>query len=322
MKKHKLLFALWVLGTLFILSQCKQNNKEQVDANESQESKVYSEGASIVRQNCISCHSPNEGLSNKIAPSLKAIKEHYLKNGIKEAEFTGKMSKFLLSPSIEDSEMPQAIEKFGLMPNVGFSEEQYKAVATYIYRTKMEGPDWFEKQQQEGIASSKKSEDNKDNYTKKGLNIALSTKAVLGKNLLTAIQKHGTEGALSFCNEKAIPLTDSMAIALKASIKRVSDKNRNPSNAANEKELDYIKQAKLEIQKEGKARPKVFEQNNKIVGYYPIMTNQMCMQCHGDLKTNIELNTQNKIKELYPEDKAFNYMANELRGIWVIEMNK
>ncbi len=321
MKKHTLLLAVYILGTLFILSQCKQNNKEQVDANESQDSKVYSEGASIVRQNCISCHSPNEGLSNKIAPSLKAIKEHYLKNGAKETEFAGKMSKFLLSPNIKDSKMPQAIEEFGLMPNVGFSEEQYKAVATYIYRTAMESPDWFEKQQKE-MASSKDSEDNTDNYVKKGLNIALSTKAVLGKNLLTAIQKHGTEGALSFCNEKAIPLTDSMAIALKASIKRVSDKNRNPDNAANEKELDYINQAKLEIQKEGKAGPKVFEQNNKIVGYYPIMTNQMCMQCHGDLKTDIELNTQHKIKELYPEDKAFNYMANELRGIWVIEMEK
>ncbi len=66
-----------------------------------------------------------------------------------------------------------------------------------------------------------------------GKSIALKTKAVLGKNLLTAINSQGTEHAVSFCATQAIPLTDSTAIALNAKIKRVSDKVRNPYNKAN-----------------------------------------------------------------------------------------
>jgi len=57
--------------------------------------------------------------------------------------------------------------------------------------------------------------------------MALETKAVLSKNLLTAISTKGTAGALAFCNERAITLTDSIALNLNTGIKRVSDKNRN-----------------------------------------------------------------------------------------------
>ncbi len=44
------------------------------------------------------------------------------------------------------------------------------------------------------------------------------------------------------------------------------------------------------------------------------------MQCHGDPETDILPETYTKIKELYPEDKAIGYIENELRGIWVVEM--
>ncbi|WP_338769735.1 hypothetical protein WAF17_10435 [Bernardetia sp. ABR2-2B] len=56
----------------------------------------------------------------------------------------------------------------------------------------------------------------------------MQTKGVLGKNLLGAINSKGTEHAVSFCSTKAIHLTDSMAVALNAYVKRVSNKNINP----------------------------------------------------------------------------------------------
>lgn len=46
-------------------------------------------------------------------------------------------------------------------------------------------------------------------YAERGVKYAMNTQAVLGKNLMQAIQETGTSGALSFCNEKAYPLTDS-----------------------------------------------------------------------------------------------------------------
>lgn len=305
------------------LSNCKQKPKEQSNASKILSGKSYREGLSMAKQNCIACHSPIGNMDNRIAPPLIAVKEHYLEETDGEAAFVEAMSTFLLSPNIETSKMPKAIEKFGLMPITGYSKEQLEAVATYIYKTDMQKPGWFDKQhQQEKEELLSNSEEGTEIYLKKGLNLAQATKAVLGKNLLSAIQTKGTDKAVEFCNERAVAITDSMAVNLEAKIKRVSDKNRNPNNAANALELEYIKHAKLELQEEGKANPKVFEQNGKMLGYYPIISNKMCLQCHGSKETDINSKTLTVINERYPSDKATGYGANELRGIWVIEMEK
>ncbi len=155
-----------------------------------------------------------------------------------------------------------------------------------------------------------------------GKSFAVQTKEVLAKNLLNAINTKGTEHALSFCNEKAYPLTDSMASVLNAQIKRVSDKTRNPKNLANKEESAYIKKSKELLAKGESIKPEMAEINGKLVGYYPILTNKMCLQCHGDPNTEVLTNTLLQIEKLYPNDKAVGYKINELRGIWVVEMNK
>jgi hypothetical protein len=71
----------------------------------------------------------------------------------------------------------------------------------------------------------------------------MKTKQELGKNLMQAIQTKGTAGALEFCNIKALPITDSMSNVLNASIKRVSDLERNPKNKANKESTNPINTA-------------------------------------------------------------------------------
>lgn len=154
-----------------------------------------------------------------------------------------------------------------------------------------------------------------------GKDIALDTKGVLGKNLLYTISTEGTENAITFCSSKAIPLTDSVALAANAKIKRVSDKNRNPDNKANEAELEYIQMTKDAISKGEAVKPKLTTNGNKQIAYYPIMTNDMCLQCHGEPNKDILPSTLSKISELYPNDLAVGYKSDELRGIWVVEMN-
>ena len=48
----------------------------------------------------------------------------------------------------------------------------------------------------------------------------------------------------------------------------------------------------------------------------------MCLQCHGQLKTEILPETLSKINKLYPNDLATGYKIDELRGIWDVEMKK
>ena len=162
----------------------------------------------------------------------------------------------------------------------------------------------------------------KEGYLKTGKYIAMQTKGNLGKYLIQALGSMGSEGAVEFCNTRAIPITDSMAIALSASIERVSDKPRNPSNQANESELEYIRKWK-EAKELGEAlAPEVMEIDGKVVGYYPIVTNQMCMQCHGAPKKEINAATLAKINTLYPTDKATGYSIEEIRGLFVVGMDK
>ncbi|APY10266.1 hypothetical protein BWZ22_03005 [Seonamhaeicola sp. S2-3] len=136
------------------------------------------------------------------------------------------------------------------------------------------------------------------------------------------IQKKGTIEALSFCNESAYPLTDSMAIVHQANIKRVSDKPRNPNNKASLEELNYINTFKQVIAKNNEPQPIVKETENNVHVYYPIITNNMCLQCHGKPNETIEKATLNKINDLYPNDKAIGYNINEVRGIWSITFEK
>lgn len=159
-------------------------------------------------------------------------------------------------------------------------------------------------------------------YLKAGTEMAMETKSALAKSLIAAIGAGGPEGAVEFCNTKAIPITDSTALALGASMKRVSDKTRNPSNQATVAELEYIQNWKS-AKAAGKEYPASLQEiGGKMVGYYPITTNQMCLQCHGSSNKDINAATLAKLEKLYPADQATGYADNEIRGIFVIEMNK
>lgn len=152
-------------------------------------------------------------------------------------------------------------------------------------------------------------------YIEMGLKYAMTTKATLGMNLMGAIQKKGTEHALEFCNVKAIPLTDSMAVAQKAKISRVSDKPRNANNMANAEELAYIETFKKQLASGEQTNGIVKKKDGKVHFYYPIATNQMCLQCHGTTK-KIKPQVMTMIDKLYPKDLAIGYDENEVRGIW------
>lgn len=158
-------------------------------------------------------------------------------------------------------------------------------------------------------------------YLALGKNISTKTQIELARNLMGAINYGGTEHALTFCNANAIQITDSMAHVLNASIKRVSDKPRNKVNQANKLEMKYIQTLKDNIAKGEKPSAKMVEIDGKMVAFYPIVTNQMCLQCHGKTDINIEAATLEKINFLYPDDKATGYTENEIRGLWVVEMN-
>lgn len=299
---------------------CMQNTKENTSSNTLAQggNELVIEGEKLFRSQCISCHNPDAKEGSRLAPPPFAIKKHYKKDHPELADFTKAMLDFLQEPTKEKAKLTHAVEKFNLMPKMNYKKEDLEKIAAYLYETKFEKGKGKHKHKQH--YKGKNESGSEQQFLEKGKDLALSTKKVLGKNLIGAINNKGTEGALEFCSSKAIHLTDSMANELKAKIKRVSDKNRNPNNMASSKEMAYIQEGKEKLQNGEGLQPHIFKERGKFVGYYPILTNQMCLQCHGKPNEDISENTLSKIASLYPEDKAVNYGLNELRGIWVVEM--
>lgn len=314
-----------ILFVLLFFSACNQtedkNSVTQAD-NPQPVSTLLAEGFSLLESNCFSCHSPNASMESRIAPPMIAIKKHYINESTTEEAFTRDLKAFLNKPTEENSKMPGAIERFGLMPLMNFSEAEIGKIAHYIFNTELEKPDWFEKHYQEEKEKHESISNSPVSPLEAGGQIARKAQAVLGSNLKQALNSKGPEYALSFCSTRAIALTDSMGLAQHAIVKRVSDKNRNPKNAATPEELAYITATKEALAKGLPAEPKLIAAEGSFIGYYPIMTNTMCLQCHGKPLEDIKESTYTKIGELYPQDKAFAYKADELRGIWVVEMKE
>ncbi|MCI5081859.1 MAG: DUF3365 domain-containing protein [Saprospiraceae bacterium] len=281
---------------------------------------LMSKGFGLIKNNCISCHSANPDVPQKVAPTLMEVKTAYLAKAKGEAAFEKLLTGFIKHPT-ENIQMPEAVNQYGVMPVMNYSEDQIAAIAHYIYHTPLEKPNWYAEQYSADVQKYSASNNEEMSPLERGKSIAMKTKGTLGKNLLNAIKTKGTEGAISFCSAEAYPLTDSVAISLNAQVKRVSDKNRNPKNKANADQLAYIEQAKLVLADGKDIKPAMKEIDGKIVCYYPIITNEMCLQCHGTVGQEVKADAYAKIQELYPEDQAVGYGVNELRGIWVVRMD-
>ncbi|WP_340154471.1 DUF3365 domain-containing protein [uncultured Winogradskyella sp.] len=336
---------LGIIVLLVFLVSCNSGKKD-IDPYSNAIDKTASAkhpGKKLMETNCYICHSPTATQSNRIGPPMIAIKKHYMDSETTKEEFVSAMQTWIKNPNKEDAKMFGAVKRFGVMPKQAFPEKTIEQIADYMYDFEIEQPEWFEDHFNEergngngrgvgkGNGNGMRNGQNKQQaqtnfedlpYGERGLKYALTTKAVLGKNVMGTIQQKGVLEALAFCNEQAYPLTDSMSVVHHAKIKRVSDKPRNPKNIANLEELKYIEDFKKTIVNNEEPKPLVKEFDKNVKVYYPITTNTMCLQCHGKPNETLNELTLTKIRSLYPMDQAIGYDVNEVRGIWSITFDK
>lgn len=285
-------------------------------------------GKKLMETQCYLCHSPSAPEKDgRIGPPMIAIKAHYINNETTKEAFTQALWHFVEKPTVDKAKLRGAVRRFGVMPYQPFKKEDIAQIAEYLFDYQIEEPDWFKEHWENGhkrkrkpyINTGKKITEN-SSKTKEdiGLNYALGTKKVLGENLMGTIQTKGVLEALAFCNQNAYALTDSMATQFHAAIKRVSDKPRNSNNKANTKELAKITYFKNRLASGKKIEPIVEKTNNINHFYYPIITNSMCLQCHGKANTQIKPEVLLAINNLYPKDLAKGYDVNQVRGMWSI----
>lgn len=277
---------------------------------------MIARGESLIATNCYSCHSTDAPMSARLAPPMAGVRSHYLTETSSLAEFTEELVRFVHQPDEAYSKMPGAVRRFGLMPALPLPDDELEAIAAFIFYSDLEAPDWFEEHQKE----ERKAMGAREGIAEQGKSYALQTKAVLGKNLMAAINANGAEGAVGFCNTRAIPLTDSSGQTLNVRIQRVSDRPRNPDNAADSLQLTQIEAIRGDLAAGKTNAYRLMETEHEVTGYYPIVTNAMCLQCHGEKEQDIQSNTLSALEALYPNDQATGYAANQLRGVWVVTM--
>lgn len=316
------------LSIVFLMGSCK-NKTEHYEAQDSESATAQAEaaypGKKLLETHCYVCHSPDRtDHQNRIAPPIAMVQNHYINTNTSKEEFVKDFMAFLKKPSVDIAKMPGAIRNFGLMPYQKFPQEALEQIADYLYEHDPLDETRFGRQDngmdrgmRRGMGQNDTLKNTLEQKAEIGLEYALSTKQLLGQNLMDAIQKKGTLHALEFCKTKALPLTKQMEEKHGTIIKRVSDKNRNPNNAANEEEQYYIAYFQEQIDQGKNPNPVVLPLGDQTRFYYPIVTNSMCLQCHGKPDT-IDLKVLDKIKELYPNDLATGYQENEVRGIWTI----
>jgi hypothetical protein len=158
-------------------------------------------------------------------------------------------------------------------------------------------------------------------------NIAAAKSAIqslagaLQTELKSAIGSGGPVSAIEVCNTRAMPITHEVAAENGLSISRVSLKNRNPANQANEWQTAVLED--FERQKaEGKSVDGLVWSETVATGsgqefrfMKAIPTGDVCLLCHG---TAISPEVSKVLARLYPSDRATGYQAGEIRGAFVV----
>ncbi len=139
--------------------------------------------------------------------------------------------------------------------------------------------------------------------------------------LVKAMRAGGPVKAIEVCNTRAGEIAAEVSAKQHFTMKRVSLKNRNPDNAANEWQRAVLKEFELRQQKGEPILDITYadivetDTGKQFRFMKAIPAGRICMKCHG---TKIEPAVQAELDKHYPDDKAHGYRVGDLRGAFVV----
>jgi len=127
--------------------------------------------------------------------------------------------------------------------------------------------------------------------------------------------------AVSFCADSAVKITKEVNGRLPANVtvRRTALKIRNRDNAPDEtdkKVMDELAKG-IAAKQISPSSIKVVETNGVTRVYKPLITQKVCLKCHG---SEISPEISQIIKKHYPEDQATGFKEGDLRGVIVAEV--
>jgi len=146
--------ALLFLTALTLIISCKQEKKttEMEDAPAQTEvvaNDLAMRGEKMLSSYCYQCHDPKAEEENILAPPMIAIKNHYITDSTTRDAFVADLVLWMGKPRVENSKMPDAIEKWGLMNHQMYPDSVIIGIAQYMYDYEIEQPEWYQKHHEE-----------------------------------------------------------------------------------------------------------------------------------------------------------------------------
>jgi hypothetical protein len=128
--------------------------------------------------------------------------------------------------------------------------------------------------------------------------------------------------ALAYCSVAAVPLTESAAQAQRVGLRRITEKARNPAGKADAAELPILKWFSQLTHSTNTPPPVVTNfTTTEVSVFLPIViTNALCLKCHGEPGKDITPADMDVIRGIYPHDEATGYQQGNLRGAWRVDI--
>jgi len=155
-----------------------------------------------------------------------------------------------------------------------------------------------------------------------GSEVIAEASAKLIAALTEAIAKDGTANAIGVCSERAPAIAAAVGKARGVTVRRASGKPRNPKNAATDSEKIILAAFATDMDKSEPPKPRTVTNPDESSTFFApiVISNPLCLQCHGTPGQEISPTTLAAIQKLYPADKATGYKLDSLRGLWSINV--
>jgi len=143
--------------------------------------------------------------------------------------------------------------------------------------------------------------------------------------LQNAVAERGVPGAVEFCSVEALPILTEVSEKYGVSIRRASNRYRNPADQPIEEEKTILDAYEYNTENGNKSDPNIQKFENGEVFLYTkaiVIPGGFCLSCHGEPGKEINDETLEKLAQLYPQDQAMGHKVGDLRGMWSIRIPK
>lgn len=153
--------------------------------------------------------------------------------------------------------------------------------------------------------------------------VATSVPPKLVVVLTDEIARSGPEGAILVCRDKAPQLAKAASEESGWTVRRVSLKNRNPKAVPDAWERavleDFDRRAAAGESPATLEKAELVQDDGRSVRRYmrALPTQQLCLQCHGSAE-QLKPAVLERLRTIYPDDKATGYAVGQIRGAMTI----